>query len=136
MKYKIGEIAKLFGLSAESIRHYERVGLIQPQKSEDSSYRLYSSWDVALLSACRQYRAFDISLEKSADLLGALDAERVLTALREHESSIEDEIARQYQMLRTIRAWRKEVEGVRSLVGHIEMETNVSTLFLPYQLQV
>lgn len=133
MKYKIGEIAKLFGLSTESIRHYERLGLIHPQKTEDSSYRLYNSWDVALLSACRQYRAFDFSLEESAKLLATPDASDVLAALHKHERDIEQEIARQCQMLSTIRAWRREAEATRDLVGRIEIERNVPTMFLPYQ---
>lgn len=41
MRYKIGDLARLFNLSTESIRHYERQGLIHPQKAEGSSYRYY-----------------------------------------------------------------------------------------------
>lgn len=38
--YKIGEIAKLLGISAETIRNYEKKGLIEPYK-EDSNYRYF-----------------------------------------------------------------------------------------------
>ena len=53
MRYKIGDLARLFNLSTESIRHYERQGLIHPQKAEGSSYRYYQAWDMAVLSAGR-----------------------------------------------------------------------------------
>ncbi len=52
MRYKIGDIARLFNLSTESIRHYERQGLIHPQKAEGSSYRYYQAWDMAVLTSC------------------------------------------------------------------------------------
>ncbi|MFQ7539493.1 MAG: MerR family transcriptional regulator, partial [Clostridium sp.] len=38
--YKIGEIAKMLGISAETIRNYEKKGLICPYK-EESNYRYF-----------------------------------------------------------------------------------------------
>ena len=43
MRYKIGDLAYLFNLSAESIRHYERQGIVHPQKVDGSTYRYYSA---------------------------------------------------------------------------------------------
>ena len=133
MRYKIGDIARLFNLSTESIRHYERQGLIHPQKAEGSSYRYYQAWDMAVLSACRQYRALGFTLEESADLLDQRNPTAVLNKLRSRETAIEEEIVRQCQMLRTVRAWRKEAEAACALMGRYELETNAATRFLPYQ---
>lgn len=105
MRYKIGDLARLFNLSTESIRHYERQGLIHPQKAEGSSYRYYQAWDMAVLSACRQYRALGFTLEESAEMLGQRNPTAVLDELRGREVAIEQEIARQCRLLRTVRAW-------------------------------
>lgn len=69
MRYKIGDLAYPFNLSAESIRHYERQGIVHPQKVDGSTYRYYSAWDLAVLSACRQYRSLGFSLEDSARMM-------------------------------------------------------------------
>ena len=46
--YVISVAARLVGLHAQSLRHYERIGLIQPSRSHGRQ-RLYSQSDVARL---------------------------------------------------------------------------------------
>jgi len=46
--YVISVAARLVGLHAQSLRHYERIGLIQPSRS-GGRQRLYSQSDVARL---------------------------------------------------------------------------------------
>ena len=42
MRYPIGRISKLLGLSTETIRTYERKGIVHPQKNENG-YRVSDS---------------------------------------------------------------------------------------------
>ena len=104
MRYKIGDLARLFNLSTESIRHYERQGLIHPQKAEGSSYRYYQAWDMAVLSACRQYRALGFTLEESAEMLGQHNPGAVLDELRRIEAGkdVDDELLDTIRMIATI----------------------------------
>ena len=46
--YVISVAARLVGMHAQSLRHYERVGLVQPSRSR-GRVRLYSQADVARL---------------------------------------------------------------------------------------
>src|SRR5699024_9638825 len=87
----------------------------------------------AVLSACRQYRALGFTLEESADMLGQRKPTAVLDELRGREVAIEQEIARQCRLLRTVRAWRTEAEAACALMGRFELEVNAATRFLPYQ---
>ena len=41
--YKIGEAARLLGLSTEALRYYERKGLIVPHKDSASNYRYFDA---------------------------------------------------------------------------------------------
>jgi DNA-binding transcriptional MerR regulator/mannose-6-phosphate isomerase-like protein (cupin superfamily) len=52
---KIGEVARLIGMSATMLRSWERLGLIHPVRTE-SSYRLYTSDDVGRLKQARYLR--------------------------------------------------------------------------------
>src|SRR5437764_6818196 len=53
--FKIGEVARMVGMSATMLRSWERLGLIRPVRT-DSSYRLYTSDDVARLKQARYLR--------------------------------------------------------------------------------
>lgn len=68
--FSIGEVAKLFHISAGSLRHYEKLGLIKPEYiSPDSGYRYYSSEQFEILNTVRYLRALDMPLEEIKDFL-------------------------------------------------------------------
>lgn len=52
---KIGDVARLVGISPSAIRAWEKLGLTHPQRTE-SKYRLYTSDDVRLLKKARYLR--------------------------------------------------------------------------------
>ena len=52
---KIGDVARLVGISPSAIRGWENLGLTRPQRTE-SKYRLYTNDDVKLLKKARYLR--------------------------------------------------------------------------------
>jgi DNA-binding transcriptional MerR regulator/mannose-6-phosphate isomerase-like protein (cupin superfamily) len=52
---KIGDVARMIGISATVIRSWERLGVIRPKRT-NSKYRLYSSEDVRILKRARFLR--------------------------------------------------------------------------------
>ena len=48
-KMNIGAAAKKSGLSVKTVRFYSDIGLISPDKSTESNYRIYSNQDVEKL---------------------------------------------------------------------------------------
>ena len=50
--FKIGEISKLYNIGVDSIRYYEEIGLIKPERS-NSGYRYYSIHDIWRLNVSR-----------------------------------------------------------------------------------
>lgn len=66
---KIGEIAERTGLSAHTLRFYEKHGLINASERSDAGYRLYSEEDVKKAAFIRTARNIGFSLEDIAGLL-------------------------------------------------------------------
>ena len=66
--YKIGEIAKLLGISAETIRNYEKKGLIEPYK-EDSNYRYFDIIKVNHLFNIQKFQKYGYNLHEIKDLM-------------------------------------------------------------------
>ena len=62
-KFMIGELAKLFNISTDTIRHYDKKGLLKPQCNKDNSYRYYDVRDFFKLSRILFLKAW-ISLLK------------------------------------------------------------------------
>jgi DNA-binding transcriptional MerR regulator/quercetin dioxygenase-like cupin family protein len=52
---KIGDVARLVGISSSAIRAWEKLGLARPQRTE-SRYRLYTDDDVRILKKARYLR--------------------------------------------------------------------------------
>lgn len=83
MKLKIGEMAALSGVTVRTLQHYDRIGLLRPEKDPENSYRLYDDGAVDRLQEILLLRALDIPLKEIGGILGATDYQR-LEALKRH----------------------------------------------------
>ncbi len=65
---QIGELSRRTGCNIETIRYYERVGLV-PAPARRGSYRRYESGDVARLSFVRRARELGFTLDEIRALI-------------------------------------------------------------------
>lgn len=68
-KYTIKEIAKLFNITENKLRFYEKKGLIEPERDDINNYRYYSEEDIIRLQTILMYRLMNIPLKDIEDLL-------------------------------------------------------------------
>ena len=66
---RISQLAEQTGLSAHTLRFYEKHGLIRPSDRSDSGYRLYDESDLRKAQFIRTARNTGFSLEDIAALL-------------------------------------------------------------------
>lgn len=97
--YKISEISRLYGVGPDSLRYYERLGLLRPRRDEDNGYRLYSLRDIYKLSVIRDLRTLGLSMVQIKEYLDGQSVESTL-ALLERE---EDLLSRQIHQLQARR---------------------------------
>ena len=69
MPMNIGNAARVSGVSAKMIRHYEDIGLIPRARRTDSGYRMYMGNDVHTLRFIRQARSLGFSIKQIEELL-------------------------------------------------------------------
>jgi DNA-binding transcriptional MerR regulator len=71
----IGTLAKRAGVGIDTVRYYERSGLIAPRARLASGYRRYGALEVARLRFIRRAQALGFTLKEVRELL-ALSAQR------------------------------------------------------------
>lgn len=121
--YKINEIAQLYGISTDSLRYYERLGILHPRR-DTNGYRLYDLKDMYKLTVIRDLRQLDFPLAKIKDYLEAQCVDHTLSMLQQEQQLLEEKICeiRRRQKLLAERIGSLETTR-RAVPGEIKFET-------------
>ena len=68
---KIGEVARLTGLSQRTIRYYEHMSLVSAYKRSDNGFRLYSPYELEQLQLAKLLRPMNLSMDEMREILSA-----------------------------------------------------------------
>ncbi|AIQ14020.1 MerR family transcriptional regulator [Paenibacillus durus] len=62
--WKVGELAKLTGLTIRTLRYYDQIGLFSPSYHSHSGHRLYTESDIARLQQILSLKELGLSLDE------------------------------------------------------------------------
>ena len=110
-EFKIGTLAERTHCQAETIRYYEREGLLPEPPRSRGNYRLYGSAHIERLSFIRHCRSLDMTLDEIRALLDFCDAPQrncaeVSSLLDEHIHHVADRIAQLKRLERQLKELR------------------------------
>lgn len=93
-KFSIGEVAKIHNITVETLRHYDRVGLLKPSYINSSTrYRYYSAKDFIILDLIKQCKAMGLSLDEIKSIIeNYTSPESVLHTIRKQKVIINEKI--------------------------------------------
>ncbi|OZC47004.1 MerR family transcriptional regulator [Rhodococcus sp. WWJCD1] len=122
----IGEVARRSGVSARMLRHYDRLGLVQPTSRSSTGYREYSPEDVRRLFHVESLRSLGLSLH---DVGRALDDPSFAASglVDQLAARAEERIARDTELLTRLRRigsarpddW-EDVLGTVAMLGDLQ----------------
>jgi len=102
-RLRIGEAARLVGVTPKTVRHYEKIRLLPEAERSESGYRLYSANDLLRLSRIKKLRSLGLTLRQVRSVLGEGDRELSLgTTLKALRTQLEAEMARLEERRRLI----------------------------------
>lgn len=126
-----GDIARLTGVSPDTIRHYERIGIFPKCSRTRSGYRVYAQESVQRIQLVRRALQLGFTLTELAKILrvrdtGAAPCHRVLQMTEEKLHSLEQQIQElrrtQRYMRQLVRQWRAQLKrtepGQKALLLH------------------
>jgi DNA-binding transcriptional MerR regulator len=132
---KIAEVSERYGISSDTLRYYERIGLIQPVNRSESGIRDYGEIDVRRVEFIKCMRSAGLPIEVLIDYVGlvqqgdqTIDARKEI--LKEQRELL---IARMKEMQKTLDILDHKIEVYENAVltkekATIQTEDQVSEI--------
>ncbi len=125
----IGALSRGTGVNIETIRYYERIGILPPPPRSRGGHRVYSVDHMKRLAFVRRSRELGFSLQEVRGLLGLVDGgevtcDQVKTMTLGHLDEVRQRIADLRRMERVLREMAATCEG-----GNVPECPIIDTLF-------
>lgn len=122
---KIGELSQATGVDIETIRYYEKSGLLQAPERLANGYRTYGPLHLERLSFVRHCRALDMPLADVQRLLSFVD--RPQADCGDINQLIDEHLGRVRARLKSMRALEKQLTTLRTHceAGHTAGECGI-----------
>lgn len=110
--FKIGDFSRLTQVTVKALRHYDRLGLLKPDRIDPASgYRYYTGAQVPRLNRIRVLKDLGFSLEQIGHLLDAdLSPAQLRGMLLAKQQEVRDQVATEQQRLERIEAHLRQIE--------------------------
>ena len=97
---RIGEFARIAGVTPRTVRYYESLGLLSPSEREGSGFRYYTGTELARLQKINALKELGLSLEEIAsvaplyfeDLTMLQGKRKIVELLKAHLQETEDKL--------------------------------------------
>ncbi len=109
---KIGQLAQATGTQVETIRYYEKVGLLPLGARTHANYRVYDASHVQRLAFIRHCRCLDMTLDEVRMLLKYRDAPGENCG--EVDQLLDAHIGHVARRIRELRALERELKALRA----------------------
>ena len=112
---RIGDLAESTGTAVETIRFYEREGLIPAAQRADNNYRVYTAAHAERLAFIRHCRNLDMTLDEIRTLLRLRDAPS--QDCGEVNALLDEHIGHVTHRIRELRTLQKDLKALRARCG-------------------
>lgn len=99
--YKINEISKLYNIGQDSLRYYEKLGILKPIR-DNNNYRRYTTTDIYRLNVIRDLRSLGFSMQTIKTYIENRSVEESLALMQKEDVVINRKIQELYQMKKDI----------------------------------
>ncbi len=116
----VSELAKLAGVTPETVRHYTRSGLLTPNKQNANGYHYYGETDLKRLIFVRKARLLGFTVSEIAQILNMSECGRspcpkvrtiIKERLKETQEKIKELKSLQVSMERASKKWAEMPDG-------------------------
>lgn len=129
--YQIGEVSKIGGISQRTLRHYDELGLMQPDLVGNNGYRYYSLQTMLKIPVINYLKMMGLSLEEIASMMQHPSLGQVRKFLSKHLAECDKQAQLLAEKREAIVEWSELVEEA-NMVLRVRPK-NVNVKYLPRQ---
>ncbi len=112
--YTISETASLFNISSQTLRYYDKIGLLKPGAiQENSNYRLYSQEEINRLYLIKELKGTGLSLAQIKSYCENKDIQFLENLLKQNRRDLEEKIAELNKIKNNADFYLKTIERTR-----------------------
>ncbi len=113
--FKIGEIADIYGISVQTLRHYENLGLLHPSYIDpDTHYRYYGIEQTEVLNTISYLRALDTPLSTIRSFLENRNIDKMEEMLINQQNEIQKKITMLQNMQNMVQKRLKILDSAKT----------------------
>jgi DNA-binding transcriptional MerR regulator len=126
--YRVQRFAEVAGVTVRALHHYDRIGLLRPQRSQ-SGYRMYALRDLERLEQIVALKFLGIPLKQIKPLLER-DARKLSTVLRAQRAALEEKRRRLDQAITALQDAEQapDSSALKKIIEVIEMQDNAESM--------
>ncbi len=119
-KYSIGEVSDQLGVSRDTLRFYEKKGIIQPEKQKNG-YRTYTYEDIKKLSSIMFYRRLNFSIDDIGRILYKSSFPSYCSMIREKIAEEKKQMEKHRQSLIHLTHLQKHYQNVEKCLNRYDL---------------
>jgi MerR family transcriptional regulator, thiopeptide resistance regulator len=136
-RYRIGELARVAGVTVRALHHYDELGLLVPSERTQAGHRLYSAADVQRLYRLLALRGVGLPLDEIRPLLDGGDG--IADTVRRHLGRVEQQLAALEELRLRLTRLLDALDGAGAstdqFLDAMEAMTMFEKYYTPEQLQ-
>ncbi|GGI80656.1 Zn(2+)-responsive transcriptional regulator [Shewanella gelidii] len=109
--YKIGELAQLCEIKTDTLRFYEKHGLLAPSSRTDAGYRIYTENDAARLRFILRAKAVGFTLNEITELL-SIELDKSNWACADVKGLVDSKLEQVVARIAELNAFRSSLQNL------------------------
>lgn len=130
-KYLIGYVSHILNISKDTLRYYDKLGIVSPKKDASNRYRYYTLEDLLTLSYVLVFRDLEIPLEEIKTLIQNNRLDDFNQLLDKQEAIVDSKIHRLMMLKEKVLSFKDHIKTVQSFYGHIRTTYSPAFAYQP-----
>ncbi len=121
----------MYHVRHDTLRYYDKIGLLKPTLKKENGYRYYTIRDLELLESILLSRQLDIPLKRLQEILNQGNIDDYIKLFSDHESFIEEKIKQLNELKKEVSRFKQKTIAMRNFENdesvsytHLTLPTN------------
>ena len=137
---KVGELAKLTGITVRALHHYDQLGLVKPSLRSPKGYRLYTPDDVAKLQVIRSLIHMGFPLKEIKSMISRPDFS-FESSLKTQITQIKKRINKEKKLCRDLESLERAFSGrkfvpINDVLKLLKLMNDINSYYTPEEMEL